>query len=234
MNIDDPNTFEGRAVKKMENLPSRESIDRGHRYYCNNDFPWAKLKNWANRQVGRHVNDAFHDYTKMTDVPHRLRNREFFNNLISTNTHLIDGKVYVQNYEMMPIDNMWYWQEVYMHPATGIIHKRERRRRQKLTPEVWRRLHDDFRKVGKYQYLIRENGIWFMLDLNEQYTISKSKPEYDSAGKWAGWKQWEEIVQTPLKLKRDDIHRYPRQMIKSKHQLCTKLLRKYNIANEHQ
>ena len=231
MNIDDPNTFEGRAVKHMENLPSREGVTRGHRR--NEDFPWAKLRNWTNKQVGRHVNDAFHDYTKMADVPHRLRNREFFNYLISTDTHLINGKVYVKNYEMMPIDNEWYWREVYVHPTTGIIHKKEKRRRQKLTPEAWRRLHDNFRKIGKYQYLIRENGTWYMLDLNEQYTVSKGVSTIDSAGKWER-KSWEEVVQTPTNLKRDDIGRHPRQMIKSKKQLCTKLLRKYNLTNEHQ
>lgn len=196
------------------------------------------LRRWVEAQVGRRWDEVYSEACQTLDRRSTMGNHVFEHllRMVTTNTVLVDGKVMTflnGGGELREID---YYDFLYVHPKTGILHKAagKRPRYNWAASTKHKDILDGPTDLTRFT---REDGIWYLSTYERHlkppplFNYGKDRLLRDLIEKFeAEWDERIEIKDRVFYVRRHTKVAYLRRV--SKRQLSTKELQKQGLVNE--
>lgn len=212
----------------LDDLPSYESkkLVRKNRHW-NYDVPRSHVERWLRSKVNESFETVFSEWTKLSWLPSRLRNLDYFKNFVQTEFAINEkGELLAWSYGYArPLND-----DFYVHPDSHKLLFAEKRKKVSYKKQQQEKMNKIFRSLGDYEQLCKINGVWYHVILNSSYEVSF----YDTISKTFKTK----TVQLKKGTTYFDVGRDHywlsdvKKIVKQKEQLDSKALKKYNLKND--
>ena len=212
----------------LDDLPSYESkklVRRNHHW--NDDVPRSHVERWLRSKVNESFETVFSEWTKLSWLPSRLRNLDYFKNFVQTEFAINEkGELLAWSYGYArPLND-----DFYVHPDSHKLLLAEKHKRVSYKKQQQEKLNKVFRSLGDYEQLCKIDGVWYHVILNASHEVSF----YDTISKTYKTKTVQlKKGKTYFDVCRDhywlsDV----KKIVKQKEQLDSKALKKYNLKND--
>ena len=211
----------------FDDLPSYESkrfvrnVAQKHRW--NEDVPRSHVERWLKSKVGEDFDSVFSEWTKLSWLPSRLRNLEYFKYFVETEVVFEDdqaSRVFCfRNYGFVyPLSN-----SLYLDPNTKKIAFAKPLKKKSWKKSQEEKIAQRCIFLGDFHQLCKIDGIWYEIYLNPSVKVTV----YD----WYLKKYVQKTAITEKGKPYTDIL-WKKELLKSMKQLDGKTLRKYNLKND--
>jgi hypothetical protein len=211
----------------LDDLPSYESKKLVRKKYnWNNDVSRSHVERWLHSKVDESFETVFSEWTKLSWLPSRLRNLDYFKHFVQTEFAVGEnGELFSHSYGYVrPLNN-----EFYVHPDSHKLLLAEKLKRVSYKKQQQEKMNKIFRSLGDYEQLCKIDGIWYHVILNSSYEVSF----YDSISKSYKTKT---VQLKKGKTYFDICGNYwssdATKIVKQKEQLDSKALKHYNLKND--
>jgi hypothetical protein len=211
----------------LDDLPSYEGKrlvrNVAQKYRWNADVSRSRVERWLKSKVGEDFDNVFSEWTKLSWLPSRLRNLEYFKWFVETEVVFKDDQAsFVFHFHrygfIYPLSN-----SLYLDPNTKKIAFAEPLKKKSWKKAEAEKIAQRCIFLGDYHQLCKIDGIWYEIHLNPSvnvtiYDYSLKKLVYKTAITEKG-KPYTDID-------------WKKGLLKSMKQLDSKTLRKYNLKND--
>jgi len=211
----------------LDDLPSYESkklIRKNDNW--NNDVSRSHVERWLRSKVNESFETVFSEWTKLSWLPSRLRNLDYFKRFVQTEFAFGEkDELLAWSYGFArPLND-----DFYVHPDSHKLLYAEKRKKVSYKKQQQEKMNKIFRSLGDYEQLCKIDGIWYHVILNSSYEVSF----YDSISKSYKTKTVQlKKGKTYFDICRDYWSSDATKIVKQKEQLDSKALKHYNLKND--
>jgi hypothetical protein len=154
--------------EKLDNLPKFEKFqdDDYFDHYWGKNFPYTRLKRWAESQEGNHIDGVFHKFVNLKWLLPEYRTKQQFRNHVEVDTFIgDDNKIYYyskyswRTKSAMPVEGNI--KTVYVHPKTKLICVYHPQTLKSYKSKWLEERNKKVRILGAFDQFYKDNGIWY-------------------------------------------------------------------------